>query len=48
LIPIKPAEFAAFMRKDIARLTALAKARNIQFNDALRPFGVCHGFCVLT
>jgi hypothetical protein len=37
---MKPAEFAAFIKKDIVRWTALAKARNIQFNFALRPFVV--------
>ena len=33
LMPMKPAEFAAFMKKDIARWTALAKARNIQLDS---------------
>jgi tripartite-type tricarboxylate transporter receptor subunit TctC len=32
LMPMKPAEFAAYMKKDIARWTALAKARNIQLD----------------
>jgi tripartite-type tricarboxylate transporter receptor subunit TctC len=33
LMPMKPAEFAAFMKKDIARWTALAKVRNIQLDS---------------
>jgi tripartite-type tricarboxylate transporter receptor subunit TctC len=33
LMPMKPAEFAAYMKKDIARWTALAKARNIQLDS---------------
>jgi tripartite-type tricarboxylate transporter receptor subunit TctC len=30
---MKPAEFAAFIKKDIVRWTALAKARNIQLDS---------------
>jgi hypothetical protein len=33
LMPMKPAEFAAYIKKDIARWTALAKARNIQLDS---------------
>ena len=32
LMPMKPAEFAAYMKKDIARWTALAKARDIHLD----------------
>ena len=33
LMPMKPAEFAEYMKKDIARWTALAKARNIRLDS---------------
>jgi tripartite-type tricarboxylate transporter receptor subunit TctC len=33
LMPMKPAEFAAYMKKDIARWTALAKARDIHLDS---------------
>jgi tripartite-type tricarboxylate transporter receptor subunit TctC len=33
LMPMKPAEFGAYMKKDIARWTALAKARDIQLDS---------------
>ena len=33
LMPMKPAEFADYMKKDIARWTALAKARNIRLDS---------------
>jgi len=33
LMPMKPAEFAAYMKADLARWTQLAKARNIQLDS---------------
>jgi len=33
LMPMKPAEFAAYMKKDISRWTALAKARDIHLDS---------------
>ena len=42
-MPMKPAEFAACIKKGIVRWTALAKACNIQFDYALRPDGAVHG-----
>jgi tripartite-type tricarboxylate transporter receptor subunit TctC len=33
LMPMKPAEFATYMKKDIARWTALAKARDIHLDS---------------
>jgi len=32
LMPMKPAEFAAYMKADLARWTQLAKTRNIQLD----------------
>jgi tripartite-type tricarboxylate transporter receptor subunit TctC len=32
LMPMKPGEFAAYMKADLARWTQLAKARNIQLD----------------
>jgi tripartite-type tricarboxylate transporter receptor subunit TctC len=33
LMPMKPAEFAAYMKADLARWTQLAKTRNIQLDS---------------
>ena len=33
LMPMKPVEFAAYMKADLARWSQLAKARNIQLDN---------------